>query len=275
LALAVKRAIDVGGASMAALVLSPALACVALAVAATQGLPVLFRQQRPGLNGVPFTIYKFRTMRSPRRGEVWYLTDNERITRLGRFLRGTSLDELPELWNVLRGDMSLVGPRPLLMEYLEKYTPEERRRHAMRPGITGWAAVNGRNALQFKDRLQLDAWYVDKWSLALDARILAMTAIQVLRRTDVSTTEDLALGFPLPGVDVGPAGQPDAAGPPDRRLDAVAGTRNPNGLLPVLHADHDVPIEGHRHRGGRPGDLQPRAGGRDPVAVRHLDPEGE
>jgi lipopolysaccharide/colanic/teichoic acid biosynthesis glycosyltransferase len=214
LALAVKRAIDVGGASMAALVLSPVLACVALAVAATQGLPVLFRQQRPGLKGVPFTIYKFRTMRAPRAGEVWYLTDNERITRLGRFLRATSLDELPELWNVLRGDMSFVGPRPLLMEYLEKYTPQERRRHDMRPGITGWAAVNGRNVLQFKDRLQFDAWYVDNWSLALDARILAMTATQVLRRTDVSTTEDLALGFPLPGVDVGPAGQPDVAGLP-------------------------------------------------------------
>ena len=195
------------------LVLAPALTWVALAVAATLGLPVLFRQQRPGLGGMPFTIYKFRTMRSPRRGEVWYLTDDERITRLGRLLRATSLDELPELWNVIRGDMSLVGPRPLLMEYLDKYTPEERRRHDMRPGITGWAAVNGRNALQFRDRLRLDAWYVDNWSLALDARILMMTAIQVLRRTDVSTTEDLALGFPLPGVDVDPAGRLGVADP--------------------------------------------------------------
>jgi sugar transferase EpsL len=212
--LALKRGLDIAAAGTGLLVLAPALTWVALAVAATQGLPVLFRQQRPGLNGVPFTIYKFRTMRSPRRGEVWYLTDNERITRLGRFMRATSLDELPELWNVIRGDMSLVGPRPLLMEYLEEYTPEERRRHEMRPGITGWAAVNGRNALQFKDRLQLDTWYVDNWSLVLDARILAMTAIQVLRRTDVSTTEDLALGFPLPGVDVGPARRPGVVGPP-------------------------------------------------------------
>jgi lipopolysaccharide/colanic/teichoic acid biosynthesis glycosyltransferase len=146
-------------------------------------------------------------MRAPRRGEVWYLTDEQRMTRLGRFLRATSLDELPELWNVLRGDMSLVGPRPLLVEYLDAYTPEERRRHDVRPGVTGWAVVNGRNVLQFKDRLELDVWYVDHWSLALDIRILAMTAGQVIRRTSVSTTEDLALGFPLPGVDVDGAGR--------------------------------------------------------------------
>ena len=212
--LAAKRGLDIAAAATGLLVLSPVLAWVTLAVAATDGLPFLFRQERPGLNGEPFTIYKFRTMRSPRRDEVWYLSDDERITRLGRFLRATSLDELPELWNVLRGDMSLVGPRPLLMEYLEKYTPEERRRHDMRPGITGWAAVNGRNALRFRDRLELDVWYVDRWSLLLDIRILAMTAVQVLRRTDVSTTEDLALGFPLPGVDVGARGEPGVAGPP-------------------------------------------------------------
>ena len=212
--LAVKRGLDIAAAATGLLVLSPVLAWVALAVAATQGLPVLFRQLRPGLHGRPFTILKFRTMRSPRPGEVWYLTDEQRITRLGRFLRATSLDELPELWNVLRGEMSLVGPRPLLMEYLEKYTPEERRRHDMPPGITGWAAVNGRNALRFRDRLELDVWYVDHWSLLLDIRILAMTVIQVLRRTDVSTTEDLALGFPLPGVEVGPRGEPGVVGPP-------------------------------------------------------------
>jgi sugar transferase EpsL len=205
LELVVKRGLDVIGATMAAVALAPVLAWVALAIAATVGRPILFRQERSGLGGRPFTIVKFRTMRAPRAGEVWYLTDNERITRLGRFLRATSLDELPELLNVLRGEMSLVGPRPLLMEYLEEYTPEERRRHNMRPGITGWAAVNGRNTLRFRDRLELDVWYVDHWSLRLDIRILAMTAIQVLRRTDVSTTEDLVLGFPLPGVDVGPA----------------------------------------------------------------------
>jgi sugar transferase EpsL len=200
-ALAVKRAIDIVGAATAGLLLSPVLAWVALAVAATGGLPVLFRQQRPGLGGKPFTLVKFRTMRAPRGDEVWYLTDEQRITRLGRFLRATSLDELPELWHVLRGDMSLVGPRPLLMEYLATYTPEERRRHDMRPGITGWAAVNGRNTVRFSDRLELDTWYVGHWSLWLDLRILTRTAHQVLRRTNVSTTEDLGLGFRLPGIE--------------------------------------------------------------------------
>jgi sugar transferase EpsL len=213
---AAKRGLDIAAAAAGLVVLSPVLAWVALAVAAANGMPILFRQDRPGLKGKPFTIYKFRTMRAPRGDEVWFMTDDDRITRLGRFLRASSLDELPELWNVLRGDMSLVGPRPLLMEYLEKYTPEERSRHDMRPGITGWAVVNGRNALQFRDRLQLDVWYVEHWSLMLDLRILAKTAIQVLRRTDVSTTEDLALGFPLPGVEVGAAaGQPSVAGAPN------------------------------------------------------------
>lgn len=207
--LAVKRALDVFGSACVGLVLSPVMAWVALAVAATEGRPVLFRQQRPGLCGKPFTIVKFRTMRSPRGDEVWYLTDEARITRLGRFLRATSIDELPELWNVLRGDMSIVGPRPLLMEYLETYTPRQRRRHDMRPGITGWAAVNGRNDLQFRDRLELDVWYVDHWSLRLDFRILAMTIPQVLRRQSVSTTEDLALGFPLPDVHAGRADASD------------------------------------------------------------------
>ncbi len=198
--LAVKRAFDIAAATGGAVVLSPVMAWVAVAVAATGGFPILFRQRRPGLDGRPFTIVKFRSMRAPRRDEVWYLTDEARITRLGRFLRATSLDELPELWNVIRGDMSIVGPRPLLMEYLDEYTPEQRRRHAMRPGITGWAAVNGRNVLRFQDRLELDVWYVDHWSLRLDMRILAMTVPQVLRRESVSTTEDLALGFPLPGA---------------------------------------------------------------------------
>jgi lipopolysaccharide/colanic/teichoic acid biosynthesis glycosyltransferase len=136
-------------------------------------------------------------MRSPRAGEALLGTDAQRVTRIGRTLRATSIDELPELWNVLRGEMSLVGPRPLLMDYLGKYTPEEARRHEMRPGITGWAAVNGRHAARFEDRLQLDVWYVDHWSLALDLRILAMTVSQVLRRTDTSATQDLAaIDFP-------------------------------------------------------------------------------
>jgi lipopolysaccharide/colanic/teichoic acid biosynthesis glycosyltransferase len=128
-------------------------------------------------------------MRAPRRGEVWFDSDAARVTRLGAFLRTTSLDELPELWNVLRGDMSLVGPRPLLMEYLDHYTPEEKRRHDMRPGITGWAAVNGRHTARFEDRLILDTWYVDHWSLSLDLRIIAMTLAQVLRREAVAVTQ--------------------------------------------------------------------------------------
>ncbi len=150
LALAVKRLVDVVGAAAGLVVLLPVLAWTSVAVLAIEGAPVLFRQQRPGLNGRPFTILKFRTMRTPRSGEAWFGTDAERITRLGRLLRSTSLDELPELWNVLRGDMSLVGPRPLLMPYLSDYTPEERRRHVARPGITGWAVVNGRHRLGSK-----------------------------------------------------------------------------------------------------------------------------
>lgn len=206
--MACKRIIDLELAFAVAIVLSPVLLGLAAAVAATSGRPILFRQRRPGLHGRPFTIYKFRTMRTPRPGEVWYLTDEKRLTRLGRFLRSSSLDELPELWNVIRGEMSLVGPRPLLMEYLDQYTPEERRRHDVPPGLTGWAAVNGRNMLPFRDRLQLDIWYVDHWSLGLDARIMAMTALQVFRRTSATVTEDLALGFPLP--DISGRATPDA-----------------------------------------------------------------
>jgi sugar transferase EpsL len=196
--LAIKRAIDLGGATVGLVVLAPVLIWVALLLTITQGRPIFFRQQRPGLGGRPFAILKFRTMRPPRPGEVWYLTDDERITPLGHVLRATSLDELPELWNVLRGEMSLVGPRPLLMEYLSEYTPEEARRHDVRPGITGWAAINGRNVLGFRERLALDVWYVDHWSLGLDLRILLRTPGRVLRRQDATITEDLALGFPLP-----------------------------------------------------------------------------
>jgi sugar transferase EpsL len=213
--LGVKRVADVAGALLGLVVLSPLLAWTALVLLATQGRPILFRQRRPGLAGRPFTIYKFRTMRSPRADEVWYATDRMRTTRIGRFLRATSIDELPELWNVLRGEMSLVGPRPLLMEYLDTYTPEEHRRHAMRPGVTSWAAVNGRHVLTFKERLRLDVWYVDHWSLRLDARIVAMTLAQVLRRTDTSVAQDLvAIGFPLkaPGHDGdGVTGSTDAS----------------------------------------------------------------
>jgi sugar transferase EpsL len=220
LGLIAKRAIDVLGALVGMALLSPVLLWAAVALRVTQGRPVLFRQRRPGLHGRPFTIVKFRTMRAPRPGESMFGSDAQRVTRLGRMLRSTSIDELPELWNVLRGEMSLVGPRPLLIEYLDRYTPEEDRRHAMRPGITGWAAVNGRHAARFEDRLQLDVWYVDHWSLALDVRILAMTISQVLRRTDTSATQDLdAIDFPdrfLSATDEAPAGSespaPDTGG---------------------------------------------------------------
>jgi sugar transferase EpsL len=216
-ALALKRGIDLAGAAVAIIALSPILAWTALAVVVTLGWPILFRQERPGLDGKPYEIVKFRTMRPPRPDEVWYITDAQRTTRLGRFLRSTSIDELPELWNVLRGEMSLVGPRPLLMEYLATYTPEERRRHDMRPGMAGWAAVNGRHTLRFEDRLSLDVWYVDHWSLRLDMRIVAMTLSQVLRRTDVvANVNPVELGFRLPGVGSGGADARPGDLPPAR-----------------------------------------------------------
>jgi lipopolysaccharide/colanic/teichoic acid biosynthesis glycosyltransferase len=225
IALRLKRGIDVVGAGAGLMALSPVLALTAVAVAVTQGRPVFFRHVRPGLGGKPFTIIKFRTMRPLRPGERPYETDQKRVTKLGEFLRSTSIDELPELWNVIRGDMSLVGPRPLLMEYLERYTPEERRRHDMPPGITGWAAVNGRHAIKFKERLELDVWYVDHWSLWLDLKILAVTAYQVLRRTDVSTTESIEqIGFPLPMGKV----QAHATGPGEGTSPTVAA-----GTVPV------------------------------------------
>jgi len=143
------------------------------------GSPILFRQERPGRHGRPFTLYKFRSMRTAGEGAA-PLSEAERLTRLGAFLRRTSLDELPELWNVLRGDMSLVGPRPLLMEYLPLYTPEQARRHHVRPGITGWAQINGRNAISWEEKFRLDVWYVDHRSLSLDLRILLLTIRRVL-----------------------------------------------------------------------------------------------
>jgi len=197
----VKRAIDLVLASLALVLAAPVMAIVTLAVLLTLGRPVFFRHQRPGRGGRPFTMVKFRTMRPTRPGEVWYRTDEQRVTRLGRFLRASSLDELPELINVLRGEMSLVGPRPLLNEYLDYYTPEQARRHDVPPGVTGWAVVNGRHALRFDDRLALDVWYVDHWSLRLDAKILAMTVRQLGSRHGVAVTQDLdQIGFPLPGV---------------------------------------------------------------------------
>jgi lipopolysaccharide/colanic/teichoic acid biosynthesis glycosyltransferase len=193
-----KRALDVGLATAGLIVLAPLLALIAIALWATLGRPIFFRQVRIGYRERTFTIMKFRTMRAPRPGEVWFRTNEERLTPLGRFLRTSSLDELPELWNVLRGEMSLVGPRPLLPEYLAEYTPEEHRRHSVRPGITGWAAVHGRNVLPFRERLRLDVWYVDHGSFVLDLRILARTVAKVIRRSDSVPFEDNAgLGFPL------------------------------------------------------------------------------
>ena len=182
----VKRTVDVLIAAPLLVLLSPLLALVALAVRVVLGPPVLFRQERPGRHGTPFTILKFRTMNDRRRATGSLLPDEERLTRLGRFLRRTSVDEVPELYNVLRGDMSLVGPRPLLMEYLPLYSPDQRRRHEVRPGITGWAQVNGRNALTWNDKFRLDTWYVEHRGLALDLKILAMTVGKVLRGADIA-----------------------------------------------------------------------------------------
>ncbi|MBI5548529.1 MAG: sugar transferase [Deltaproteobacteria bacterium] len=205
-ALAAKRGLDLVGAACGGLLVSPVLLATSAALLATQGRPIFFRQVRPGLHGGLFSIIKFRTMKAPGPDQVWYLTDEQRLTRIGRFLRRTSLDELPELWNVLRGEMSLVGPRPLLVEYLDHYTPDERRRHDLPPGITGWAAVNGRHTLKFRERLALDVWYVDHWSLWLDLKILARTVIQVLLHADVRETQGIEeFDFPLPATPQAPA----------------------------------------------------------------------
>jgi lipopolysaccharide/colanic/teichoic acid biosynthesis glycosyltransferase len=183
-----KRAIDALFAGVGLVVLSPVLLAIALAVRAKSGRPVLFRQVRPGRGGKPFEVLKFGSMRDVRDAAGRPLPDAERLTEFGAFLRRTSLDELPELWNVLRGDMSLVGPRPLLMQYLDRYTPEQARRHEVRPGITGWAQVNGRNALTWEERFRLDVWYVDHCSLILDLRILVMTAWKVLTGVGISAS---------------------------------------------------------------------------------------
>lgn len=181
-----KRVMDVVLSALGLLVLSPVLVAVAVAVAARLGRPVLFRQTRPGLGGEPFTLYKFRTLTDACDPEGHRLPDEQRLTRFGQWLRSTSLDELPELFNVLRGDMSLVGPRPLLPEYLPRYSDEQARRHLVRPGMTGWAQVNGRNDRTWEDKLSLDVWYVDHQGPWLDLRILLRTAVVALRGEGVS-----------------------------------------------------------------------------------------
>jgi lipopolysaccharide/colanic/teichoic acid biosynthesis glycosyltransferase len=181
-----KRVFDIVVSAVALTVLAPVMGLIALLVWRTMGRPVLFRQARPGLHGKPFVMYKFRTMRDLRDAEGNLLPDEARLTPFGRWLRTTSLDELPELVNVLRGEMSLVGPRPLLMEYLDRYTPEQARRHEVKPGITGWAQIHGRNNLSWDERFKLDVWYVDHWSLWLDLKILWRTLWMVLRREGIS-----------------------------------------------------------------------------------------
>lgn len=181
-----KRLLDIAVAATGLALLAPVLAVLALAVRLKLGRPILFRQRRPGLHGRPFEMYKLRTMLDRQDAQGRLLPDEERLTPFGRFLRSTSLDELPELLNVLRGEMSLVGPRPLLTEYLARYTPEQARRHEVKPGITGWAQINGRNAIGWEERFALDVWYVDHWSLALDLKILFRTVGKVLRRDGIS-----------------------------------------------------------------------------------------
>jgi lipopolysaccharide/colanic/teichoic acid biosynthesis glycosyltransferase len=170
-----RRAVDVVGATFLTVIFSPVLAALAAAIRLTMGRPILFRQLRPGYKGRPFEVLKFRTMRNEEG-----LPDEERLTRLGVFMRQLSLDELPQLWNILRGDMSFIGPRPLLMEFLRWYSPEQMRRHDVKPGVTGWAQVQGRHAILFSKRLELDVWYVDNRSLAVDLKILGLTVLKVL-----------------------------------------------------------------------------------------------
>ena len=166
--------------------LSPFLLAIDLLIWLSVGHPVFFHQQRPGRFAKPFTLYKFTTMSNERNALGNLLPDELRLTRAGKVIRSLSLDELPQLWNVLRGDMSLVGPRPLLMEYLNRYTPEQARRHDVLPGITGWAQINGRNSLRWEEKFELDLWYVDHWSLGLDFKILWLTVLQVMRRKGIN-----------------------------------------------------------------------------------------
>lgn len=181
-----KRLLDVLVAAFALVLLSPLFAALAVLVRLKLGSPILFRQVRPGLRGEPFSLVKFRTMRDALGPAGKPLPDAERLTPFGAFLRSTSLDELPELWNVLRGEMSLVGPRPLLMAYLPLYTARQARRHEVRPGITGWAQINGRNAISWEEKFEYDVWYVDHHSIAQDLRIMCLTVVAVFRRSGIS-----------------------------------------------------------------------------------------
>lgn len=173
-------------AAIAVLVFSPAILIVAIAIYLRMGSPIVFTQPRPGKNGEVFRFYKFRTMTSDCDADGNLLSDEKRLTAIGQFLRKTSLDELPQLWNVLKGDMSFVGPRPLMVEYLERYSPEQARRHDVMPGITGWAQINGRNTISWEQKFKLDVWYVENWSLWLDLKILFLTVWKVVKKEGIS-----------------------------------------------------------------------------------------
>lgn len=190
-----KRLFDILGAVFGLLILLPIIVTLAWQVRRKLGSPVLFRQTRPGLHGKPFQLIKFRTMRNAIGLDGRPLPDSERMTSFGSFLRSASLDELPELWNVLKGDMSLVGPRPLLMEYLPLYSLEQARRHEVRPGVTGWAQVNGRNALSWEEKFRLDVWYVDNHSFWLDLKILALTVKKVFVREGISAAGEVTMTY--------------------------------------------------------------------------------
>ncbi|MCL4258075.1 MAG: sugar transferase [Anaerolineales bacterium] len=181
-----KRIFDLVLTLLALPLLLPLVLLIGLLVRIFLGRPVLFRQPRPGIGGLPFMLYKFRTMQDALGPDGQPLPDAQRLTGFGRLLRASSLDELPELWNVLRGEMSLVGPRPLLMKYLDRYTPQQFRRHLTLPGMTGWAQINGRNNVSWEDKFALDVWYVDNWSLWLDIKILLLTPLKVLRREGIN-----------------------------------------------------------------------------------------
>lgn len=189
----VKRALDILGAAIGLIVFSPILIVISVMIRREMGSPVLFRQKRPGRHGKPFQMIKFRTMRDAIDADGRPLPDAERLTKRGRFLRSSSLDELPELWNVLKGEMSLVGPRPLLMEYLPLYSPEQARRHEVRPGVTGWAQVNGRNAISWDEKFALDVWYVDNRTLWLDLKIIWFTIRKVIKRDGISAAGEATM----------------------------------------------------------------------------------
>ncbi len=189
----IKRLFDFSLAAVAIVLLMPFMILIGIMIRRKLGSPVLFRQIRPGLHGKPFEMIKFRTMRDAVDANGNPLPDSERMTPFGCFLRSTSLDELPELWNVLKGDMSLVGPRPLLMEYLPLYSPEQYRRHGVRPGVTGWAQINGRNALSWEEKFKLDVWYVDNRSLWLDLKIIFLTIKKVVVRDGISAEGEVTM----------------------------------------------------------------------------------